>query len=424
MWGLTRAYGFGGDLAAARRAAAEGVETAAAAGDAWVVALVEQALGASLVLAGQTDEAIAMLTRVLAAFRECGDALGRAATRLWLALAYQERRQPDLLLAGLDDLLALCETQGYDFLLTAPSLVGPPDPRRGVPLLLAAQAAGCRPSYVARLLTTLGLAEVRVHPGYQLRVQTLGAFAAWRGAGEIVPGDWQRASARQLFQLLITERGHWLQREEIAARLWPHLGPDAAVRDFKVALNALNRALEPGRQADAPFAFIVRDGSAYRIRPEADLWIDAAAFEAACAAGGRLLDSGDAAAAAATLEAALALYAGDYLADALYEDWAAAERERLLTLYLRTADRLAALHLEDGRADAAIAVAAGILARDPCWERAYRLLMLAHARQGNRPLALRAYQRCAATLAAELGVAPAPATTALAARIRADAPAV
>jgi two-component SAPR family response regulator len=35
------------------------------------------------------------------------------------------------------------------------------------------------------------------------------------------------------------------------------------------------------------------------------------------------------------------LYQGDYLPDALYEAWAAEERERLATLFLETADRLA-----------------------------------------------------------------------------------
>ena len=38
-----------------------------------------------------------------------------------------------------------------------------------------------------------------------------------------------------------------MQREQIADLLWPELDAEAAIRDFKVALNALNRALEPAR---------------------------------------------------------------------------------------------------------------------------------------------------------------------------------
>jgi LuxR family transcriptional regulator, maltose regulon positive regulatory protein len=417
-WGLTRAYGFSGDLESAARCAREGVEISLWAGDQWVAAMVELTLGASYVLAERPAEGLATLEQALAHMRECGDRFGRAAARLWMALAHDDLRQRQHAAACVDDLLALCAANDYDFLLTRPSFLGPPDPRRAVPLLLAARARGAHGDYVARLLARLGLSELQAHPGYQLRVQTMGGFRVWRGAQEIEARAWQRDKARQLFQLLVTRRGHWLQREEIADLLWPRLSPEAAGRDFKVALNALSKALEPARAADAPFAYIVRDGSAYRLRPEADLWLDSAAFADACAEGLALLDAGRAEEGAACLTRATALYAGDYLPDAVYEDWAAAERERLRATFLRAADRLAAALAELGHDDAALEVCRRILAHDSCWERAYRIQMLAHARQGNRPQALRCYQRCAETLDAELGVAPARATRDLHERIR------
>ncbi|OIO98562.1 MAG: hypothetical protein AUK03_01140 [Anaerolineae bacterium CG2_30_64_16] len=435
MWGLTRAYGFfpaergsaRSDLASAERAAAEGVETALWAGDAWVAALTELALGASYVLARQPEQALSILPRVLAAFRDCGDSFGRAATRLWLSLAYLESGQEGHFRSCVEELLALCETHGYDYLLTAPTLLGPPDPRRLIPLLLAARARRCRPAYATRLLAGSGLPEIQVHPGYQLRVQTLGAFRVWRGDTEVTPREWQRDKARQLFQLLLTEHGRWLQREEIVDRLWPRLAPEAAVRDFKVALNALNRAIEPEHPADAPFAFVEREGTAYRFRPEADLWLDAECFERECTAGLRLIETPADTAEPATadkaiahLRRALAFYQGDYLPEALYEDWPAETRERLLSLYLRASDRLATALIERGLYEAGLDICQAILAHDRCWERAYRLMMVAHARQGNRSQAIRAYQRCAEVLREQLDVTPAPETTQLFKRVCSD----
>ncbi len=414
MWGLTRAYGFlgDGDLKSAQRSATEGVEIARWAGDPWMQSLIELTLGASHVLAGRTQDAVEMLLQVLVAFRECGDSFGRAATRLWQALAYLDLRQNERLTACLEDLLGLAETHGYDFLFTAPTLLGPPDPRRIVPLLIAARDRRIRPAYANHLLAEIGLPDIKIHPGYQLRVQTLGAFRAWRGHVEIEPREWQRDKARQLFQLFIAERGRWLQRDEIVDMLWPHLNAESAARDFKVALNALNRALEPNRSADAPFAFIVREGTAYRLRPEADLWLDSAAFERECDLGLRL---------SATqpdqtighLQSALSLYHGDYLPDALYEDWSSEERERLLALYLRAADKLGTLLIESERYNEGLEISQAILARDACWENAYRLMMMAYARQGNRPQAMRTYQRCVDVLLDELGVVPSSATTTL-----------
>lgn len=454
MWGLTRAYGYSGDLDLAATAAAEGIEIAIEAGDVWLVALASLALGASHVLAGHSETALQSLTRALGAFRECNDTFGRAAARLWLALAHLDlarRTEPapgftvrgvsqgggsgamSHFLTAVEDLLALCETNGYDFLFTGPSLLGPPDERRLVPLLLEARFHHVRPAYVTHLLAAMGIPHIRVHPGYRLCVQALGAFRVWRGAEEITAREWQRDKARQLFQLLLAERdqalgglaswkhgagnpdhvgGRWLQRDQIVERLWPELAPEAAVRDFKVALNALNRALEPTPSAPSArtFFFIEREGTAYRLRPEADLWLDAAEFEAQCEQGLRGPINAETITA---LRSALALYAGDYLPEALYEDWAAAQRERLLTLYLRAADRLADALIERGQVEEGLDICQAIVTRDVCWEHAYQLMMLAYARQGNRAQAHRIYVRCVEVLRAELNVPPSAETVGL-----------
>jgi LuxR family transcriptional regulator, maltose regulon positive regulatory protein len=434
MWGMTRAYGYSGDLQRAAQCAAEGIETALEAGDIWLVGLANLALGASTVLAGQSEVALESLTAALSAFRNCNDTFGRAATRLWMSLAYLDLARDETngrgasagamshFLTSADALLGLCEANGYDFLFTGPSLLGPPDERRLVPLLIEARGRQVHPAYAQRLLGLMGMGEIKAHPGYRLTVQALGAFRVWRGGDEIAGREWQRDKARQLFQLLLAERGanlsgRWLQRDQIVERLWPQLAPEAAVRDFKVALNALNKALEPVSSASSrAFFFVEREGTAYRLRPEADIWFDAAEFEAVCERGLRGAASGAGSAdddALAALRAALDLYGGDYLPDALYDDWAAEQRERLLTLYLRAADRLAEALVERGETAEALDLCGAIVARDSCWEHAYQLMMQAYAQQGNRAHALRVYARCVEVLRTELDAPPSADTTRL-----------
>ncbi|MBI4779717.1 MAG: hypothetical protein HY785_00180, partial [Oscillatoriophycideae cyanobacterium NC_groundwater_1537_Pr4_S-0.65um_50_18] len=89
------------------------------------------------------------------------------------------------------------------------------------------------------------------------------------------------------------------------------------------------------------------------------------------------------------------------------------ERERLLALYLRAADKLAGALIERGQYDEGLELCQKILAKDVCWERAYRLMMTAYAKQGNRPRALKTFQRCVEMLKSELDVAPSAATTSL-----------
>jgi LuxR family maltose regulon positive regulatory protein len=119
---------------------------------------------------------------------------------------------------------------------------------------------------------------------------------------------------------------------------------------------------------------------------------------------------------------ALDLYSGEYLQDALYEDWASGERERLLALYLRTTEKLAIIRLDQGRYDDVIALCRRILARDNCWERAYRLMMAAYARQGNRSRALRVYRSCEESIKQELDALPGPLTRNLYQQISSGAP--
>lgn len=421
LWGLTRAYGFAGDLPSARLVSQEGVEIGTAAGDVWIVALTELALGGALVLGERPDEAIPLLRRVEVAFGESGDQFGRTAAALWLALAHHALGQRTRLKSALGRLFDRCATGGYDFLFLRPTLLGPPTPRRLVPLLIEARAIPRHRLHAARLLTGMGMGEREYHPGFRLRVQTLGAFGVWRDETPITPREWHRDKARQLFQLLLTERHQWLPREALIERLWPERPAENALRDFKVALSALNKTLEPAR-AGSPPSFIARSGSAYRLDPSADLWLDIAEFEAHVEHGLAALAERQAEEAGRELSRALMLYQGPFLPGAMYEDWAGEARERALALFLRAADRMALLHFEQERYDDCLSVCDRILSFDPCWETAYLLGMRAHAARGERAAAIRLFHRGAQALRDHLDVAPGPEARALYDRLTAGLP--
>lgn len=249
-----------------------------------------------------------------------------------------------------------------------------------------------------------------------LRVQTLGMFRVWRN-DELLPNTtWKREKAQRLFQFFITLRlndnHQLLPKERIVTELWPTLDNDRADRDFKVALNALNDALEPDREARSLSHFIVRHNLAYGLNPEAAIQIDAEDFRWDLRDAARQeTDNTDAA--IKRYRNAVDRYGGDYLPDALYEDWASLERERLQMLYLSGAMRLADLLIARETYQEAIHLCQSVLMIDRYWEEAYRLMMISHARRGNRPLAIRTYERCRAALLDGLGLEPMPETTRL-----------
>jgi len=417
FWGLCRAHGLHGETDLAEEAARQGIEIALRAGDEWIAALIRVSMGAGYVLADRSAEAADWLARASTGFRECGDTFGETVTRLWQCLLWYRTGDTARLGRGLSDLLYLVRQHGYDYLFQRKTLLGPPDPRCLVPLLILARDAGYQQPCAQNLLTQIGLAEVEIHPGYQLRIQALGPFRVWRGAQEVLPSEWQREKARQLFQLLLTYRRGLLDREQIMEMLWPNLDPVASRRNLKVVLSTLCNILEPERKKGAPSAYVLRDGSLYGLRPGADLWLDAEEFERLIAEGDRRFDQ-DEEGAITLYRQALNLYQGEYLQECPYEEWCSEERERLLGLYLRTADRMGHILVERKLWEEALEICQCVLSHDPCWERAYRLMMVAYAQMGNRAQALRTYQRCVERLQDELQIKPAPDTIRLYESIR------
>jgi LuxR family transcriptional regulator, maltose regulon positive regulatory protein len=406
LWGLCRAYGTHGDLDRAEQMARQALEITDRAGDGWMGALMHVTLGAAYVRVGTSPTAQEWLGRAERGFGQVGDPFGRSAARLWLALDAWRRGELEAMAVLLAELLPTAEQMGYDCLLVRRTFLGLDDDQAAAPLLIEARARGICATYAGRLLAGMGLAGADYHPGYSLAVRTLGPFAAWRGREPVTAQEWRREKARQVFQVLLTHRSQRFHREQIVEQLWPHLPPEAGERDFKVALTALNQALEPARPRGLSPFFVTRLGSGYGLNPAARIAVDASDF-----ARWATSDSVD------DLRRALALYQEDYLPDCLYEDWSAAERQRLRDLYLVAAERLAHRLAEAGAWDEVVPVGQEILARDDCWEAAYGLLMQAYAAQGFHSQVHTVYQRCVEALRRELDVEPSPEMQALYARL-------
>ncbi|NTU55481.1 MAG: transcriptional regulator [Anaerolineales bacterium] len=400
-WGLCRAYGYHGDLQLAQRHAQEAIDIAAEAGDEWITSLTRLSMGASLMLAARYEAAEVWLNRAVRGFEECSDPFGRSAARLWLVYGHFKQKKLNYVAQIFPDVLAVCQQNGYTFLFTRPTLLGPADERMFVQLLLYARQQGWESGYIDRLLDALGLREVRIHPGFRLTIETLGSFQVKRGSEVIPSNGWRREKSRQLFQLLLTYRQSPLDRDQICEYLWREADPATAQRNFKITLNTLYQVLEPERDAGSDSAFIVRDGTTYTLRLHADLWLDSDHFARLAREGLRTTANS-----LALLEEAVKLYRGDYLPDSLYEPWAAEERERLATLFLEAADKLCESYLQNIRFNETIDISQRILARDNCWERAYRHLMQAYNALGDRGQLARTYQRCLQTLKDELDVLP------------------
>jgi DNA-binding SARP family transcriptional activator len=187
-------------------------------------------------------------------------------------------------------------------------------------------------------------------------------------------------------------------RDRLAALLWPDSSEMQARTSLRQALTALRRALGDGADeliaADVESVALARDG----------FELDVADFERGIGLG-----------TADSLQSSLALYRGDLLEgvsaeSASFEQWLAAERERLRAVAVRGLVSLLDHQQESGLPDRALETATRLVAIDPLREDTHRVLMRLYLQQGRPVEALRQYQLLRQTLARDLGVTPEPQT--------------
>jgi predicted ATPase/DNA-binding SARP family transcriptional activator len=260
-------------------------------------------------------------------------------------------------------------------------------------------------------------AEQRAGDTPLLEVLALGGLEI-RVGGVTLPADAQRQARPRELLLYLLSHPAGRTREQIGLTFWPESSAMQVKNSFHVALHHMRKTLGHAH-------LITFDGDRYRMAWEAGIRFDARTFEeevtAALAAlaprrGVRAPERDDEA--LRSLERALALYRGDFLADAGAGDWHLELRDRLRRLCTDALLIVGERHLLAGAADEATACFRRLVAADEFHEDGHRRLMTAMARAGDRVGALRHYERFEAALRKELEATPEAETRALYERLR------
>ncbi|TIQ42502.1 MAG: transcriptional regulator [Mesorhizobium sp.] len=218
------------------------------------------------------------------------------------------------------------------------------------------------------------------------RISLFGGFRIEEEAGGSVWLTGKRGPA--ILAYLARCPGMTSPRERLADLLWGDSDGEHSRNSLRQTLSVLRRDLS---RAGADIIHSRKD--LIGLRPDA-VRVDVEDFEAGLSARS-----------ASELETALALYTGPFL-DGFYvgsnafDDWAASERERLLSRALGSMEKLARLVDAEG----GLAVADRILAMEPTREESYRLKMELLVACGQRDKALRTFESCRSVLKKEFGV--------------------
>ena len=216
-----------------------------------------------------------------------------------------------------------------------------------------------------------------------------------RRDGAQVTFDTRKATAL-LALLAVTRREH--SREQLSDLLWPEADSAKGRASLRRTLSVTAAAMGDG---------LIISRAAVALEP-AMVRVDVREFRA-------LIGRPD----AASLEQAVQLYRGDFLAGFTlrgcpdFEEWQASVSEELRQALARGLQRLVAAYIADGALDLAAGHARRWLQLDPLHEPAHQAIIRLHGWAGQRSAAMRQYRSLVRVLDRDLAVRPLPETTRL-----------
>lgn len=197
------------------------------------------------------------------------------------------------------------------------------------------QALGVR----ARAGEAAGSLHAVTAGGPDVAIRSLGGFRVLRGGAAVSLAAWQSKKARDLLKILVSRRGRPTSREVLMDALWPGEDPGRLGNRLSGALSTVRAVLDPAREHPAD-RFVQADGAAVGLDTSA-LSIDVETFLDTAAAALQAWQAGRTDEARPLLVAAESSYAGDFLEEDPYEEWAIPLREEARAAYSAVARILA-----------------------------------------------------------------------------------
>jgi DNA-binding SARP family transcriptional activator len=237
-----------------------------------------------------------------------------------------------------------------------------------------------------------------------LTLSFLGGFSAHWNGRSVAGFGYDKMRALLAYLAVEQDRDH--SREFLAALLWETSSPAVGRGNLRRTLSDLRRVLE------LPTRSTLFAGTKHTVRFVSACEVDAVRFTrppAGCAAASACHRCD---ACLSHLEAAAALYRGEFLAGLSlpdspeFEDWLLVRRESLHRHALALLEHLSGHHEQQGQIERAIPFASRLIELDPWQEAGHRRLMRLLALNGQQSAALAQYENCRALLWKELGVQP------------------
>lgn len=253
-----------------------------------------------------------------------------------------------------------------------------------------------------------------------LSIALLGTIHVALGGEPVVA--FKSDKVRALLAYLAVEADRTHRRDALAGLLWPERSNRDARSNLRYTLYDLRKVIGD-HAAKPPFLLVTRN--TIQFNAASDHSLDVAELGRRIPGGHRhSADEDDAESALQSLQSAVQLYRGPFLAGfsvgdcPAFEEWALFKREQIARQVTDALHRLATIHERRGAYAQAQTCVRQQLELEPWNEEAHRHLMRMLARDGQRTAALNQYETCCRLLDEELNIEPERETVALYENIR------
>ncbi len=273
-------------------------------------------------------------------------------------------------------------------------------------------------SQQVRRIAKASAEKLRRVPPQPLGVYTFGGFRLQVGAREVQWADWKRKKAAGLFHYFLMRPDKRIACEKLMDIFFPEDEPAKAKMHVQALVSHLRHLLEPGLPQKKESKYIRADNGAYLFQLPEDSYVDAFDFSRLIAEAAQARKNGRDFEAFQKCSAAATLYKGDFLPEAVYEEWAQEYRRYYAEQYCGLLHALAQEYFDRRDYPSCENCLRALLSRDPLEEKAYFLLMKCYAARDNRVRSIRTYLQCRDILRKELGTTPEKSLTELYQRLR------
>ena len=231
-------------------------------------------------------------------------------------------------------------------------------------------------------------------------IRTFGSIEVIVNNNTLKISDWKTQTSRDLF-LLFLAYPEGLTKEEVGVIFWPDASPSELKLRFKNAIYRMRHAIGSD--------VVNFQDNYYLFNRMVDYEYDVQNFIAAikkASANNNINQKIEA------YEIAVSLYKGTYLPH-LDETWVVTDREKYLKMYIKAAEELALLYMNNNEFETSLETSQSALEFDPYYEPLHRICMKVYAALGNKSAVLNQFDKCRKILLKDIGTEPSDQTIAL-----------